>query len=91
MSRVTDQEYLLSEQYQDASNLNARIQLHRRFSVNKYGLPRWVFDQLDFSSTSRILELGCGPANLWRENLDRIPKGWDITLSDLSGLTVSFF
>ncbi|MDY7077640.1 MAG: class I SAM-dependent methyltransferase [Chloroflexota bacterium] len=84
MSRVTDQEYLLSEQYQDASNLNARIQLHRRFSVNKYGLPRWVFDQFDFSPTSRILELGCGPANLWHENLDRVPKGWDSTLSDLS-------
>jgi SAM-dependent methyltransferase len=31
-----------------------------------------------------LLELGSGPGNLWRENLDRIPAGWQILLSDLS-------
>ena len=31
-----------------------------------------------------MLELGCGPADLWRKNLHRIPDGWDITLSDFS-------
>ena len=84
MSKMTDQNYLLSEQYQDTSNLDARIQLHRRFSTNRYGWNRWVFNQLDFAPASRILELGCGPGNLWRENIPRIPQGWDVTLSDLS-------
>jgi SAM-dependent methyltransferase len=45
---------------------------------------QWVFDQLRFSSSSRILDLGCGSAHLWLENLGRVPTGWDITLSDLS-------
>ena len=84
MPKISDQEYLLSEQYQDESNLNARIQLHDRFSTSKYGWFPWVFDQLHLPPESRILELGCGTGRLWRENLNHIPGGWDITLSDLS-------
>ncbi len=78
------QSYLLNEQYKDAANLNARIQLHERFSTNTYDWQRWVFDQIQASSKSRILEIGCGPARLWLNNFDHIPQGWDITLSDFS-------
>jgi ubiquinone/menaquinone biosynthesis C-methylase UbiE len=84
MPKISDQEYLLTEQYQDESNLNARIQLHDRFSTNKYGWHRWVFDQLSLSPEGYILELGCGTGRLWLENLNRVPRGWEITLSDLS-------
>ena len=84
MSKLSDQEFLLTDQYKDASNLDARIQLHRRFSINKYGWIRWVFDQLDLPPVCRILDLGCGPANLWAETLQRVPAGWDITLTDFS-------
>jgi ubiquinone/menaquinone biosynthesis C-methylase UbiE len=84
MSKLSDQEFLLADQYKNASNLDARIQLHRRFSTNTYGWTRWVFDQFDLPSECRILELGCGPGNLWTENMERIPAGWDITLTDLS-------
>lgn len=84
MSKISDQAYLLTNQYQNASNLNARIQLHARFSTNKYSWYRWIFDQLDLSPESRILELGCGTGHLWIENLHRIPESWDITLSDFS-------
>jgi ubiquinone/menaquinone biosynthesis C-methylase UbiE len=52
--------------------------------VNRYGWMRWIFDQLRFGPTSRILDLGCGPASLWQENLNRVPQGWHIVLSDLS-------
>ena len=84
MSWFTDTEYLLSDQYRTASNLNARIQLHRRFSTNKYGWTRWIFDHLQLPADSRILDVGCGPSNLWRENITRIPDGWEIILSDFS-------
>jgi ubiquinone/menaquinone biosynthesis C-methylase UbiE len=84
MSKLSNQEYLLSDQYKDTSNLNARIQLHRRFSTSEYDWPRWVFDQFDLPPACRILDLGCGPGNLWAENLDRIPASWEITLTDLS-------
>jgi ubiquinone/menaquinone biosynthesis C-methylase UbiE len=84
MSKLSDQAFLLNDQYKDASNLDARIRLHLRFSTNKYGWMRWVFDQLDLLPACRILDLGCGPADLWVENLDRISAGWEITLSDFS-------
>jgi len=84
MSKLSDQEFLLSDQYKDASNLDARIQLHRSFSTNTYGWFRWVFDQFDLPPVCRVLALGCGPANLWVKNLDRIPAGWEVTLTDFS-------
>jgi ubiquinone/menaquinone biosynthesis C-methylase UbiE len=84
MSQLSNQEYLLTSQYKDASKLNARVQLHVRFSTNKYGWQRWVFDQLQLAPGSRVLELGCGPGYLWLENLDRVAGSWDITLSDFS-------
>src|SRR3954453_4717747 len=80
----TDPAYLRADQYRDASNLNARIALHERFSTNPYGWHRWVFDHLRFAPQARLLELGCGAASLWRENRARIPNGWEIFLSDFS-------
>lgn len=84
MLTIADQTYLRSDQYKSAANLNVRIELHRRFSVNRYGWQRWVFDQFDLPPHARLLELGCGPADLWRENRRRLPTDWDLTLSDLS-------
>lgn len=84
MNKMSDQTYLLNEQYKDSSNLNARIQLHELFSTNKQGVHSWMFDHYDLPPQAHILELGCGPATLWVKNLGRIPDGWDITLSDFS-------
>ncbi len=84
MPAITDQTYLLREQYKDATNLDARVQLHSLFSTNKYGWHRWCFDQYVLPADARILEIGCGPALLWTTNLDRVPAGWRITLSDFS-------
>jgi ubiquinone/menaquinone biosynthesis C-methylase UbiE/DNA-binding transcriptional MerR regulator len=72
------------EQYQNASNLRARIKIHELFSTNKYGWMEWYFDQMLIPEDSRILEVGCGDANFWLKNIDRIPSGWDITLTDFS-------
>ena len=85
MSKFTDQQYLKNDQYKDTSNLDARVTIHKRFSTNSYGWFNWVFDALaKLSANAMILELGCGPAYMWRECSSRIPAGWDITLSDLS-------
>ncbi len=85
MSKFTDQQYLKTDQYKDSSNLDARVAIHQRFSTNPYGWMRWVFNHLlALPANAKILELGCGPGYLWKENIDRIPSTWDITLSDLS-------
>lgn len=84
MPDVSDQRYLLSEQYHTSANLNARIQLHERFSTNPTDWQRWVFDQWAIAPGSRILELGSGSGQLWLHNLERVPADWEITLSDFS-------
>lgn len=85
MSKFTDQEYLKEEQYRDSSNLDARAELHRRFSTNSYGWFPWIFDTLEkLPEKAHVLELGCGPAYMWKECPDRIPNGWTIIMSDLS-------
>ena len=75
---------LLREQYKDGSNLNARLTLHERFSTNRYGIFRWIFDRLKLPDTARVLELGTGTAQMWMQNADRVPRGWKIVLSDFS-------
>jgi ubiquinone/menaquinone biosynthesis C-methylase UbiE len=85
MSKFNDPQYLKSDQYRNATNLDARVVIHQRFSTNPYGWFEWVFDTLlKLPGNARILELGCGHGLLWKENTSRIPAGWNITLSDLS-------
>ena len=85
MSKFTDQQYLKTDQYKNSSNLDARAIIHQRFSTNPYGWFKWVFDTLlKLPENVRILELACGNGLLWKENANRIPAGWKITLSDLS-------
>jgi ubiquinone/menaquinone biosynthesis C-methylase UbiE len=85
MSKFTDQRYLTTEQYKDSGNLDARIEIHRRFSTNPYGWFNWVFDTLvQLPARANVLELGTGSGALWVSITDKIPTNWTITLSDLS-------
>ncbi len=84
MTKWADAKYLLTEQYKDASNLKARMDIHGRFSTNKLNLFMWIFDQFKMASDSRILELGSGTGQLWKTNIQRVPAGWRVTLTDLS-------
>jgi ubiquinone/menaquinone biosynthesis C-methylase UbiE len=74
----------LHDQYSNSANLDARIQLHARFSTNSYGFHRWVFDHYDFQKSSKILELGCGNGAIWKANYARISPTWEVVLSDFS-------
>jgi len=72
------------DKYRNSINIDARIELHDRFSENPYGWHRWVFDNIQFPLGGSLLELGCGPGYLWTANLDRLPETIDVTLSDQS-------
>jgi SAM-dependent methyltransferase len=74
----------VTEQYASDANLRARIDLHQRFSTAKEDWHRWLFDRVAPPPGTRILEVGCGPAEFWKRNLDRIDPRWQITLSDQS-------
>jgi ubiquinone/menaquinone biosynthesis C-methylase UbiE len=81
---MSDARSILQNQYKDASRLDARIQLHAKYSTNTQGLHAWVFEHLHLPPTCQVLEVGCGSGQLWLVNHHRLPAGWDVTLSDLS-------
>lgn len=72
------------DQYQNASNLRARINLHEKFSTNKEGWMPWFFKHIQGKKNCKILELGCGDGSLWLKNFNLIPDDWDIYLTDFS-------
>src|SRR5690349_6102798 len=74
----------IEDQYRSSANLAARIDLHLQCSTNPYGLQRWIFDRLALAPGHRVLEIACGTGSLWSENLDRIPRGLKLVLSDIS-------
>jgi ubiquinone/menaquinone biosynthesis C-methylase UbiE len=80
---VSEQEKV-REQYATNANLRARITLHDRYSRTTVSYPHWIFDSYGFGDEADVLEVGCGDGNIWRENLDRIPPGWRLTLTDFS-------
>jgi ubiquinone/menaquinone biosynthesis C-methylase UbiE len=78
-----DSARILREQYKDGSNLSARIRLHQRFSTNRYGFFRWMFDRIQIPENARVLEIGCGTGVLWRGSA-QVPRGWRVILTDMS-------
>jgi SAM-dependent methyltransferase len=85
MQKFTDPQFLAQDQYRNSDHLDARIAIHKRFSANPYGWFNWMFDALStLTENADILELGCGSGELWKACAERIPAGWNITLTDLS-------
>lgn len=81
---MTSVDQSLKIQYQDATNVSARIRLHSEYSVNKEGWFPWMLKQLPVKDTVRVLEVGCGNGALWKENLHVLPENIHITLTDIS-------
>lgn len=81
---MIDREERSRQQYASDSNLNTRIDLHRRFSVNPVNWYHWVFDQMQLEENNRIVELGAGTGLLWAENRKRLPRGARLLLTDPS-------
>lgn len=81
---LTNIENSLQNQYQNSANISARIRLHHMFSQNTQGWFPWVYEQCDIKPGMQILEVGCGNARLWTENLSKLPSEIHVTLSDIS-------
>lgn len=64
---LTGMEESLKKQYQNASNISARINLHRLYSQNKQGWFPWILENCHLAPRMNILETGCGDGTLWCE------------------------
>ena len=70
-------------QYATARNLNTRISIHDKYSVNKTGFGNWIASHYPIAPGDRILELGCGTGSMWKEQLALV-QGARLHLTDLS-------
>jgi SAM-dependent methyltransferase len=85
VSREHSERAFVARQYRTSANLAARQRIYR-YATSDVEWHAWVFDQISplLPPDARVLELGCGNGALWRENVERVPRRWNVTLSDLS-------
>ncbi len=69
-------------QYRTSANLDTRISIHAKYSVNKQGFGNWIYGQYRLRENDRILELGCGNGSMWTDHA--LPAGAELILTDFS-------
>jgi len=75
---------LRKDQYRTASNLNARIRLHKLYSTAAESWDSFVLSNLQLSPGDTVLELGCGNASQTRNNRVAYPVSLRYFLADFS-------
>ncbi|MBR4462923.1 MAG: class I SAM-dependent methyltransferase [Erysipelotrichaceae bacterium] len=75
---------IIKEQYSTADNLDLRISIHDKYSVNRQGFGNWIFFHYQISEGMSVLELGCGNGDMWLGKDDVIGRCSRLVLSDLS-------
>ncbi len=60
-----DQNYLRTEQYGSTDRLAARTRLHTRYRTAPVPWFRWVAGLIEWPTSGRIVEVGCGTGELW--------------------------
>lgn len=81
---ITNMEHAVVEQYKTSVNINARIELHQRFSHNPVPWFSWIAGQIPFEQMERILEVGCGNGQLWQQVEPEVLVKKDIHVTDIS-------
>ena len=81
---MTSMERVLVEQYQNSTNLDIRISLHDRYSVNPQGWFPWLFSLIDFQNAGSVLEIGCGNGQIWKNKQMQNLSHVKVVLSDIS-------
>lgn len=83
MSTINDKN-IVQRQYENASNLNTRISIHDKYSVNKQGFGNWIVSNYQIEDGMRILELGCGTGDMWKNRSNLIKQCTELVLTDFS-------
>lgn len=71
----------LIEQYKNSTNIDIRIKLHEKYSMNPIHWFEWMFSQYKLEKGMKVLEIGCGNGEIWQRNT--VPN-INLVLSDIS-------
>ena len=75
---------IVDKQYSNINNLETRIGLHDKYSINKTGWINWIYSMYEINEGDSIIELGCGNGNLWNKYYTDLPNNTKLVLSDYS-------
>ena len=84
MEHQTDSDYLQKQVYDSAYDLDVRTHILSHYLAHAPNWYDWLFEQLTLPECGRILELGCGPGDLWQQNRSHLRLDGHVCLSDLS-------
>lgn len=75
---------IVKHQYANANNLNTRISIHDKYSTNKMGFDNWIVSNYRIDKGMKVLELGCGTGDIWKNRDAIINACSKLVLSDFS-------
>ena len=83
MNKLNDTS-VVKQQYATSNNLNTRISIHDKYSTNKMGFGNWIVSNYKIEKGMRVLELGCGTGDMWKNRNELIKSCSELILSDFS-------
>lgn len=83
MSKINETS-VVKNQYATANNLNTRISIHDKYSTNKMGFGNWIVSNYRMRKGMKVLELGCGTGDMWKNRESMISDCASLIISDFS-------
>lgn len=83
MNRIND-EAMVKRQYKTAHHLHTRISIHDQYSTNKIGFKNWIISHYQIEKGMKVLEIGCGTGDIWKNRESLIKMCSPLILSDFS-------
>lgn len=83
MNKVNDSS-VVKRQYATENNLSTRISIHDKYSTNKMGFGNWIVSNYRIEKGAKVLEIGCGTGDMWKNRESLIGDCSKLVLSDFS-------
>lgn len=83
MSKINDSS-VVKRQYATENNLSTRISIHDKYSTNKIGFGNWIVSNYRIEKGAKVLEIGCGTGDMWKNRESLIGDCSKLVLSDFS-------